>query len=159
MYFSESFSNIVCMYVHDKSLQSCPTLCNLMDHSPPGSSVHGIFQARILEWVAMPSSGKPNIKPAALTSLVLAGGIFTTEPPGKPNIVYILQENCKIAHHLIVSLMVQTVKNLPAMRKTAVRSLNREDPLEKGMAVYSSILAWKIPWTEATTGSQRVRHD
>ena len=102
-----------------------------MDHSPPGSSVHGIFQARILEWVAMPSSGKPNIKPAALTSLVLAGGIFTTEPPGKPNIVYILQENCKIAHHLIVSLMVQTVKNLPAMRKTAVRSLNREDPLRR----------------------------
>ena len=106
--------------MHAKLLQLCPTFYDPMDHSPPGSSVHGIFQARILEWVAMPSSGKPNIKPAALTSLVLAGGIFTTEPPGKPNIVYILQENCKIAHHLIVSLMVQTVKNLPAMRETQV---------------------------------------
>ena len=42
--------------VHAKSLQSCPTLCNPMDHSPPGSSVHGILQAKILEWVAMPSS-------------------------------------------------------------------------------------------------------
>ena len=41
---------------HAKSLQSCPILCNLMDCSPPGSSVHGILQARILEWVAMPSS-------------------------------------------------------------------------------------------------------
>ena len=40
-----------------KSLQSCPTLCHLMDCSPPGSSVHGILQARILEWVVMPSSG------------------------------------------------------------------------------------------------------
>ena len=42
--------------VHAKSLQSCPTLCDPTDCSPPGSSVHGILQARILEWVAMPSS-------------------------------------------------------------------------------------------------------
>ena len=42
--------------VHAKSLQSCPTLCDPMDHSPPGSSVQRIRQARILEWVAMPSS-------------------------------------------------------------------------------------------------------
>ena len=39
-----------------KSLQSCPTLCDPLDHSPPGSSVHGILQARILEWVAISSS-------------------------------------------------------------------------------------------------------
>ena len=45
----------VCVCVH-KSLQSRPTLCDPMDHSQPGSSVHGIFQGRILEWVAMPSS-------------------------------------------------------------------------------------------------------
>ena len=99
----------------------------------------------------MPSSRdlpKPVIKPASLTSLVLAGGIFTTELPGKLNIVYILTENCKIAHHLIASLMDQTVKNLPAMQKTAVRSLNLDDPLEKGMALYSSLLAWRCPWTE-----------
>ena len=43
-------------YTHAKSLQSCPTLCDPMDCSLPGSSVHGILQARILEWVAMPSS-------------------------------------------------------------------------------------------------------
>ena len=42
--------------VHAKSFQSCPTLCDLVDCIPPGSSVHGILQARILEWVAMPSS-------------------------------------------------------------------------------------------------------
>ena len=42
--------------VHVKLIQSCLTLCNPMDCSPPGSSVHGIFQARLLEWVAMPSS-------------------------------------------------------------------------------------------------------
>ena len=43
-------------YVHAQSLQSCPTLCDPMDYRPPGFSVRGIFQARILEWVAVPSS-------------------------------------------------------------------------------------------------------
>ena len=46
------------------------------------------------------------------------------------------------------SLVAQMVKNLPAMQETWVRSLGREDPLEEGMATHSSILAWKIPWTE-----------
>ena len=41
------------MHVHAKSLQSCPTICDAIDHSPPGSSVHGIFQARVLEWGAI----------------------------------------------------------------------------------------------------------
>ena len=48
--------------------------------------------------------------------------------------------------------MAQMVKNLPAMQETWVPSLGREDPLEKGMAVYFSILAWRIPWTEEPGG-------
>ena len=48
----------------------------------------------------------------------------------------------------MLSLVAQTVKNLPAMQETQVRSLGREDPLEKEMATHSSILAWRIPWTE-----------
>ena len=56
------------------------------------------------------------------------------------------------------------VKNLPAMQETWVRSLCREDPLEKEMATHSSVLAWRIPWTEEpgrlrSMGSQRVGHD
>ena len=46
------------------------------------------------------------------------------------------------------SLVAQTVKNLPAMQETRVRSLGQEDPPEKEMATHSSILAWRIPWTE-----------
>ena len=46
------------------------------------------------------------------------------------------------------SLVAQTVKNLPAMQETCVQSLSQEDPLEKGMATHSSILTWRIPWTE-----------
>ena len=60
-------------------------------------------------------------------------------------------------------LMAQTVKNLPAVRETQVQSMGQEDPLEKGGATHSSILAWKIPWIEEpgrrSMGSQRVRHD
>ena len=62
------------------------------------------------------------------------------------------------------SLEAQRLKHLPPMRETWVRSLGREDPLEKEMAIYSSILAWRIPRMEKpsrlhSTGSQRVRHD
>ena len=62
-----------------KSLQSCLILCNAVDHGLPGSSVHGILQARILGWVAMPfprGSSQPRIKPTSLMSPALAGGFF-----------------------------------------------------------------------------------
>ena len=53
--------------------------------------------------------------------------------------------------------MVQMVKNLPAMQETRVQSLGQEDPLEKGMAIHSSILAWKIPWTGEPGRAQSMR--
>ena len=64
----------------------------------------------------------------------------------------------------ISSLLAQMVKRLPTMREIQGRSLGWEDPLEKEMAMHSSTLAWKIPWTEAPDrlqfmGWQRVRHD
>ena len=66
-----------------------------------------------------------------------------------------------------VSQVVLVVKNLPANAgdvETRVQSLGQEDPLEEGMATYSSVLAWRIPWTEEpgglqSIGLQRVRHD
>ena len=62
------------------------------------------------------------------------------------------------------SLVAQMVKRLPTMQETWVQSLGRKDLLEKEMATHSSILAWKIPWTEEpgrlqSMGSQRVRHN
>ena len=56
------------------------------------------------------------------------------------------------------SLVAQTVKNLPAMQETQVRSLGWEDPLEKEMAIHSSIFAWRIPWTEDPGGLQSMGH-
>ena len=65
---------------------------------------------------------------------------------------------------IIKVLVAQTVKNFPAVWETWVQSLGWEDPLKKEMATHSSILAWRIPWTEKfgglySIGSQRVRHD
>ena len=57
----------------------------------------------------------------------------------------------------LASLVVQTVKNLPVMQETQVRFLDQEDPLEKGMTTQSSILAWRIVWTEEPGGLQSIR--
>ena len=66
--------------------------------------------------------------------------------------------------NLPASLVAQIIKNLPAMQETLVQFLGQEDPLEKGMATHSNILAWKIPWREESDGLQsmglqRVRRD
>ena len=94
------FSNVLCMHA-----QLCSTLCNSMNFSTPGSSVHGIFQAGMLEWVAISSS---NIN----VLLVLFMHVF-----------FPLHQLCKLFFLLLFIL-------------------------EKEMATHSSILAWRIPWTE-----------
>ena len=67
-----------------QSVKSCPTLCNPIDRSPPGSSVHEMLQTRILEWVAMPSSrGSSRAKDPTYISCI-AGRFFTAEPQGRP---------------------------------------------------------------------------
>ena len=70
----------------------------------------------------------------------------------------------QISYDYTCSLVAQRIKHLPAMRETRVRSLGWEDPLEKVMAIHSSTLAWRIPWTEEpggiqSMGSQRVGHN
>ena len=76
------------VYMCAKSFQLCPTLYDSMDCSPPGSSVHGILQARILEWAAMlcsRGSSDPGIKSTSLTSPALVGGFFTTSATWEPH--------------------------------------------------------------------------
>ena len=83
------------MCMRDKSLQLCPRsrprlFCNLMDCSLPGSSVHGVLQARILKWVSIPSSRRSS-RPRDWTCIscdsCLAGRFFTAKPPGKPIVI------------------------------------------------------------------------
>ena len=94
---------------------------------PMDDTVHGILQARILKRVAFP---------------------FSRESP---------QPRDWSQVSLWASLMAQRLKCLPAMQETWVRSLGREDPLEKEMATHSSILAWRIPWTEEPGGLHSPR--
>ena len=63
----------------------------------------------------------------------------------------------KLPQNIVASPVAQMVKKLTAMQKTHVRSLGREDPLEKGMATHSSIPAWRIPWKEEPGGRQSIR--
>ena len=89
------------MYIHicihtsmrAKSLQLCSTLCDPMDCSLPGSSVHGLLQAGMLEWVAMPSyrgTFQPRDRIHVFCSYCIAGGFFTAKPPGKCMCVCVL---------------------------------------------------------------------
>ena len=102
------------------------------------------------------------------TVLGVAKELDTTEHK-RHNMIDSLAQNLRWLYNLSLkergaSLVAQQLKRLPTMRETWVRSLGWEDPLEKEMATHSSILAWRIPWTEEpgglqSTGSQRVGHD
>ena len=98
-------------------------------------------------------------KGMATHSNILAWRTLQTEEPGG-----IQSMGLQRGGYGWTSLVAQTIKHLSTMWETWVRSLGREDPLEKEMAIHSSTLAWKIPWTEEpdrlqSMGSQRVGHD
>ena len=110
-----------------------------MDCSPPGSSVHRIFQARILEWVAY-----------TILILPIQGDAASFGLPWSFFVKY--------------ALFFLVAQDLAAMQETWVRYLSWEDSLEKGMAAHSSILARRSPWAEepgglSSMGLQRVGHD
>ena len=85
---AETLRNVdisLCYTLHACVLQSCLILCNPLDWRPPGSSVHGILQASILEWVARPFS-RGSSQPMSLTFHALAGGFFTTSATWKVHV-------------------------------------------------------------------------
>ena len=143
-----TISNYV-FYTEVKVTQSCPTLCNPMD-----CTVYGILQARILEWVAFPfsRSSQPRDQTQVSCNAGDLGSIPGLERSAREGIGYPFQYSW-------ASLVAQLVKNPPAMQETWVRFLGWEDPLEKGKATHSSILAWRILRTVQSMGLQRVGHD
>ena len=84
---SNEYSGLISFESENESTQLCPTLCDPVDSSPPGSSVHGILQARILEWVAISFSRRSSleIEPRSPT---LQADSLSPEPPGKPLISF-----------------------------------------------------------------------
>ena len=131
--------------------QSCPTLCDPMVCSMPAFPIHHqlleLTQTQV-HWVSDAIQlSHPLVVPfsSCLQSFPASGSF-------------------QISKFLGASLVARRLKCLPAMWETWVRSLGREDPLEKEMATHCSILAWRIPWTEEpgrlqSMGVQRVGHD
>ena len=119
-----------------KLLQSCPTLCNPIGGSWPGSTVPGIFQARTLEWVAISfsSAWKWKVKVKSLSCVRLFGTPWTAAYQAPLSMGFSRQE-----YWSGVPLPS------PAMWETWVQSLGWEDHLEESMATHSSILACRIP--------------
>ena len=104
----------------------------------------------VLAW-RIPGMGEPGGLPSMGSHRVGHDWSDLAAAAAGERIGYSLQYSCP-------SLVAQLVKNPPVMWETWVWSLGWEDPLEKGKATHSSILAWRIPWTKSM-GSQRVRHD
>ena len=168
--------------LHAQLLQSCPTLCDPMDCSPPGSCVHGILQVRILEWVAISSSRRSSrprdqthVSRVSCVSPVLAGAFFTTVTPGKPVTPLTLAKQ-----NLVIFWQWQPTPVLLPGKSHGRRSLAGCSPwglkesdtserlhfhaLEKEMATHSGVLAWRIPGTGEpgglpSMGLHRVGHD
>ena len=165
--------------------------CNPVDCSLPGSSVHGIFQSRILEWVVMSFSSGSSLTSFYWLYFLLGKHPWEGRAPSETSCQLILRDRKVLLKNIVQSILLnvltlwkdefgsgssvasgqdtaflvaQTIKHLPAMRETWVRSLGWEGPLERKMAIHSSTLAWKIQWTEKrgglqSMGSQRVGHD
>ena len=137
--------------LHAEWLQSCPTPCNPVDCSPQAPQSTGFSRQESWSGSPFPSPGDPSdpgIQLACPVSPELAGGFFITNATWEARFVLDITS--------IDTLMAQTVKNLPAVQETWVQSLGREDPVEKGMATPSSILACRIPWTEEPSGLQSM---
>ena len=131
-----------------KSLQSCPTLCDPIDGSPPGSLVPGILQAGILEWVAISFSNawKWKVKGKSLSHVRLFSTPWTAAHQAPPSMGFSRQEYWSGVPS--PSLNIRTISS----------------QMEKAMASHSSTFAWRIPWTEEpgrlqSMGSLRVEHD
>ena len=133
--------------MHAKSLHSCPTLCNPMACSPPGSSIHGILQARILEWVAMPSfmgSSQPRDQTqGSLMFPTLAGRFLPLAPPGKPLSIPTLGQR----PFSVVCVMFPKGYGGSSdfwKRKTLPLLLSSTDSMDS-----HSLPSWQVPWTVA----------
>ena len=121
---SESIKISQIYNIHALSLfsQSFPTVCDPVDCSPPGSFLHGVLQARILEWVAVTSSRasfRSRDRIAIFWSPALAGGFFTTSTPGKP---VCAEQHCRVTQSLSCGLSELT----PNVQRTGLRDKRKQ---------------------------------
>ena len=131
-----------------QSLQLCPTFCNPMGCSPPGSSVHGIFSARILD--SLPLSNAGDTRDAGWISGL--GGSPLEEEMATHSTILARKIPWTVVQRVTESAMTEWLST-HKIRETwahikSVGSLDWEGPLQKGMAMHSNRIAWGISWTE-----------
>ena len=128
-----------------------------LPHKPNRDTILRLFDTHlIMEWWCGWLFKQPEAFLKSLSPWLISKEVYIIVTPREFSLPLCLQR--------MSSLVVQTVKRLPAMRETQVRSLGQEDPWQKEMATHSSTLAWKIPWMEEPAGlqpmgSHRVGHD
>ena len=141
--------------------QSCPTLSDPMDCSLPGSSVHGIFQARVLEWGAIAFSivyvfkyyYQNELKEKYNSSWFLNYIFYKMKETANINYSHYIQDINYLRTNIYLILPLETKRGFLGgsnSKESAHNAgdLGEEDPLEKEMATHSSTLEWRIPWTE-----------
>ena len=143
--------------------QSCLTLCDPMDCSLPGSSVYGIFQARIVEWVSISFSRSSRPRDWTWVSHIV-GRRFTNWATREVSFwskLFFLFYGGKINNFVQIKMaspVAQKVKNLPVTQETGVRSPDQKDPLEKEMATHSSILVQRFHGQRSLAGYSPWHH-
>ena len=149
-----------------KSLQSCPTLCDPIDGSPPGSAVPGILQARTLEWVVISFSNawKWKVKVKSLSCVRLLATPWTVAHQAPLSKGFSRQEYLEDMKNWNYSSQFDMENSMLRVQALSILYISLSTVKEKAMATHSSTLAWKIPWMEEpgrlqSMGSRRVRHD
>ena len=144
LFGNHKFVFYICAAAEAKSLQSCLTLCNPMDSSPPGSFVHGTLQARIWEWVAI--SFSRILQPISVSLFYFVNKficiIFQTS--------HISDRSIHVAANGIISFFLW-LGSIPLCVYMYTYTM------EKEMATHSSILAWEIPWMEEPGRPQSMK--
>ena len=132
---ADAHGRSACMHV--QLILLCSTLCTSMDWSLPGSPVHGVLQARILEWVAMPSSkGSSWPRNQVLVSSIscTAGGLFTAEPPKKPS--WNVYRNAIYGHHTLLRKAAAISRLSPNLTEFSFIDQLKSSTMEKGILEY-----------------------
>ena len=140
--------------------QSCPTLCDPIDCSTPGSSVHGIFQARIMEWVAIPFSRDFPDPGVESRSPALKADSLLSEPPGKPWFYFGILQTSSLGASLVAREVKELLDNVGD--SSLIPGLGRPCGGGNGISFQYSCLEIFMDrgaWWATSMGSQRVRRN